>query len=307
MIPISFPNKHINLAGDLFLPERKGPFPVLVVLHSASNGRKDDPCYKHLVDLLPSNDIAVFLYDRRGEGNSEGNYETASFDDLADDAVSAIHAVIQFPQICPDRVVLYGISQGGWIAPMAAKKSTKVCALVIISGCAVSPSAQMSYAARWTMQEEMFAAEEIDTALYLRTMVDEYYRGRITHEEVAAKLRIFRNESWYTSAYLPDPAELPGDVKTTKWYYEFDYEPLAVWSQVHLPTMFMYAESDRWVPVEKSINLFSKHTTHMADVSFQRIPGTNHMMEINYSGGGKSDVSKEYQNLLVEWLEKRIK
>lgn len=304
MIPLTFTHQNIPFAGDLHLPAGPGPWPVLVVLHGASYGKRDDACYRHLAQVLPRHGIAVFLYDRRGSGGSGGDFATASFADLAGDAVAAVHALAGQPQIDPHQIGLYGISQGGWIAPLAAAQSDLVNLLVVVSGSGVPPSAQMSYAANWTLQDEGFGPEDIELALHLRSMVDQYYRGQITQAEVSAHLDWYKEEAWYKRAYLPEGGLVPQDVRTDKWFYEFDYDPLAVWAQVRQPALFLYAETDRWVPVEESIRLYTEHTRHLPEASFVRIPGADHLM-VNLASGEESwDISSEYQQVLVEWLKK---
>jgi dipeptidyl aminopeptidase/acylaminoacyl peptidase len=58
---ISFSNNNVTLAGTLYLPDRKGPHPAIVVYHSASGGVRDIPVYRHLITELPSSGFAVLL------------------------------------------------------------------------------------------------------------------------------------------------------------------------------------------------------------------------------------------------------
>lgn len=121
---ISFQNNGIHLTGNLYLPEGAEPWQVVVVIHAASFGRRTDACYRHLIEQFPPLGIGVFVFDRRGCGQSDGDFETASFDDLAEDAHWAIRAVANQPRVDRGQFCLYGISQGGWIAPLAAANKT---------------------------------------------------------------------------------------------------------------------------------------------------------------------------------------
>ena len=80
---ITFLNQTIKIAGTLYFPEGKAPYPAVVVVHPASGGERTDPFYDHLRSALPAHGIAVLIFDRRGSGASEGDFATADFEDLA--------------------------------------------------------------------------------------------------------------------------------------------------------------------------------------------------------------------------------
>ena len=80
---IVFLNENRRLAGTLYEPESKPLYPALVAVHPASGGERTDAFYEHLKTELPRRGIAVCIFDRRGSGSSEGDFETADFEDLA--------------------------------------------------------------------------------------------------------------------------------------------------------------------------------------------------------------------------------
>jgi len=60
---ITFSNNDVHLAGSLYTPGRSPPYPALVVLHAAQGGTRDYPFYQHLIEHLPSQGVAVLLYN----------------------------------------------------------------------------------------------------------------------------------------------------------------------------------------------------------------------------------------------------
>jgi pimeloyl-ACP methyl ester carboxylesterase len=72
--------------------------------------------------LLVAQGLAVFAYDKRGTGASEGVY-TQDFIALADDAVSAAREARRLAGGRAGRLGFFGGSQGGWVAPLAALKA----------------------------------------------------------------------------------------------------------------------------------------------------------------------------------------
>jgi predicted acyl esterase len=87
---VEFKNGDLTLHGNLYLPKKPGKYPALIVYHSASGGIRAYPAYQHLADVLPAKGVAVLLFDRRGFGQSQGNFETANFADLASDGIAGI-------------------------------------------------------------------------------------------------------------------------------------------------------------------------------------------------------------------------
>src|SRR5437763_10845535 len=138
------------LAGSLTLPGRV-PAPALVAVHGAEAALRSYPLYEHLHAVLPGAGFAAVTFDRRGEGSSTGEPSGGRFELLADDAVAVVEHVAALPEIDTARVGLWGISQGGWVAPLAAARSARVAFLALVASAGVSPAEQM----RWTVPRQL--------------------------------------------------------------------------------------------------------------------------------------------------------
>lgn len=298
---ILFQNGHITLAGTLYKPNTTTPYPAIVVVHPASGGERTDPFYDHLKSELPQYGIAVLIFDRRGSGASSGDFETADFEDLADDVISAVEYLQSRPDIEKTKVGLHGTSQGAWIAPIAAARKPEIAFVVAVSASGVSPADQMNYGVAFHLEKDGFDQAAVKNAIELRNLVNEYFRGLVARETVAAQLSRFEHEPWYEKAYLYPSQELPSDITQRKWHYEMDYEPLAIWKKVTQPTLFLFAEVDEWVPIEQSMLNYKKAAAHRKDVALKRVHGTDHLMR-----DPAGEISQEYLEALVGWLMPRI-
>src|SRR5215471_12307216 len=87
-----------RLSGTLTLPRETGQFPVVVAAHAAGGGTRDAPLLRHLASFLPSLGIAAFIYDRRGEGASEGR-PGAPLTVLTEDVRAAVSVVARQPGV----------------------------------------------------------------------------------------------------------------------------------------------------------------------------------------------------------------
>jgi len=302
---IIFANKAVQLAGTLYKPETSTAYPALVVLHSANGGTRQFPLYQHLVTHLPAIGIAVLLFDRRGSGRSSGDFEIAGFETLAEDGSAAVDYLCSRDDIDKQRIGLYGVSQGAWIAPHVVGLRSDIAFLILVSGCGVSPAKQMDYGAAYNLRQQGYPESTVAQAIALRNRVNAYYRGHISREIVLAELDHAQCEPWFEEAYIHPSQHLPEDVTKTKWWYEFDYDPLPIWKQVRQPTLFLFAEDDRWVPVAESISKYKQATAHLKDVTMIQIKGTDHLM-FNTRDQNAESISEEYMDTMIAWVMKHI-
>jgi dienelactone hydrolase len=303
---ISFFNHNIRFTGTLYKPEGQPPFPAIVVVHPASEAKQSAPFYDHLKSGLPDQGIALLVFDRRGSGGSEGDFETADFEELADDVIAAVEYLASRDDIEPERIGLHGTSQGAWIAPIAAARKPGIACIVAVSACGVTPAEQMDYGVAFHLKADGYDQAVIDKVIELRRLVNEYLRGNISREQAATGLIPYESEPWFEKGYLYSSSELPTDITRSKWHYEMDYAPLPIWEQVTQPTLFLFAETDEWVPIAASIENYRVSTSHMQDVTLRQIPGTSHLMSISKNWDDFM-ISPEYLSVLVGWLTSRLK
>jgi cephalosporin-C deacetylase-like acetyl esterase len=118
-----FDNGGASLGGTLFAPRGRTGVAAVIVAHAASSPTRDLPLYRHLIELLPPLGVAVFVYDRRGSGASGGDLGASDYSTLADDAIAAQRMLEKQTTIDARRIGFWGLSQGGWIAVLAAARS----------------------------------------------------------------------------------------------------------------------------------------------------------------------------------------
>lgn len=147
---VMFYNGKIKLAGNLWIPMGKGPFPAIVFIHGAGKITSQD--YKYLSFFFINHGFATLIYDKRGVGESGGSYSQVDIEKgevvlegLAGDAFAAVMFLKNNKQIDPDKIGFFGISQGGWIAPLAASKSSDVAFITLFSGPVCSVGQELYY------------------------------------------------------------------------------------------------------------------------------------------------------------------
>jgi pimeloyl-ACP methyl ester carboxylesterase len=148
--PVTFANGDVRLAGVLLLPPGPGPHPALVFVHGSGNGTRGQ--YPTEADWFARHGIAVLAFDKRGCGESTGDWRQADFGELADDVLAAVRHLRGDSRIRGDKIGLWGVSQAGWVIPLAASRSDDVAFIVPISGGAVTPAEQELWRQRQNLE-----------------------------------------------------------------------------------------------------------------------------------------------------------
>ena len=142
---ITFKNikDNITLSGTLSIPSKDGTFPAVVLIsgNGEHNRNEEFGNFKPFLDIsnyLTKQGIAVLRYDKRGVGESKGNYESANSFDFANDVTSAIEYLLTREEIKSNEIGLIGHSEGGLIAPIVASQSSNVAFIVSLAGPSIS-------------------------------------------------------------------------------------------------------------------------------------------------------------------------
>jgi pimeloyl-ACP methyl ester carboxylesterase len=113
----------IRLAGTLVMPATT-PRAAFVLVQGSGKVERALP----LARQFASHGIAVYTYDKRGVGRSQGEFDLGGTfqeqaETLSGDVVAALTALAAVPELKEAPIGLFGISQAGWIIPHAATKS----------------------------------------------------------------------------------------------------------------------------------------------------------------------------------------
>jgi pimeloyl-ACP methyl ester carboxylesterase len=262
---------------------------AIVALQGAGEGTKDAPLYAHLHELLPPAGIGVVTFDRRGEGESTGDSSRGRFELQVEDALAVIDGVDA------KRVGLWGISQGGWIGPLAAAASDEVAFLVLIASTGVTPSEQMMYAVEKQLRLAGHGDDVVARALELRRRFEEWVHTRAPEpdEALAADLWAALDEPWVGQLWLPPT--LLDEESVRLWIEEMDYDPRPSFAQVRVPTLLFYGEADSWTPVEASVEAW--RAGRGDEVEIVVIPEAEHDLTLP-----DGTLSPEYTSKLPDWL-----
>ncbi|MBB5957059.1 hypothetical protein FHS29_003652 [Saccharothrix tamanrassetensis] len=134
----------ITLGGTVFAPRgASGGLPALLLVHGSGTG---GPGFRKQLrgeaEAFARQGIVVLAPDKRQDGYSPFQRDFAQ---LADDALAAFAVLRARPEVDPAKAGIWGLSEGGWVVPVAAAKSPDVKFAVLAAGSGVSPIRQQSW------------------------------------------------------------------------------------------------------------------------------------------------------------------
>ncbi len=88
--------------------------------------------------------VAALAYDKRGVNESTRDFRRVAFTDLAPDGLAAVAVLRARADIDPGRIGVWGLSQGGWLGPLAASQSKDVAFVIAVSGPGVGVTCRRS-------------------------------------------------------------------------------------------------------------------------------------------------------------------
>ena len=146
---VVFKSKNAVLSGTLVLPDSAENVPVLVFMGGMyewgdAHPQREIFIRENLEAVFPKSGVAIFYYDPRGTGESDGRWGRASLNHFADDAVAAINYLEQRKEIDPNRIGIIGQGEDGWVAQIVAATSPdKVKFMASLAGPTFDPTRQL--------------------------------------------------------------------------------------------------------------------------------------------------------------------
>jgi pimeloyl-ACP methyl ester carboxylesterase len=276
---IRFTNGDARLAGTVYLPEGGGDrLPAVVALHSALAATRSAGIFRHLREGLPAIGFAVLIYDRRGSGASSGNLKGSDYETLAHDAIAGQNAMAKLPRIDPTKIGFWGLSQGGWLAVLAAERNKNAAFAISVSAPLVTPEQQMEFATTNLLSVRGYSEEDVKQMLAIRKAWVGYLSGTNSRAEAVDALANAETRPWFELAFMPKASQLTTDPAHNSWRREMNTDLLAAIRKVKAPLFFIYGGSDPWIPVGRSVQELRLLKNQKHHVAYAVVPNANHEM-----------------------------
>lgn len=241
---VTFKNGDVTLAGTLITPASRGKRrPAVVFTHGGGPAVRE--VYWGLGYLYAARGFAVLSYDKRGVGKSTGNWGAASFEDLADDAVAAAKFLQSRTDIAPNQIGFWGLSQGGWIAPLAASRFPDAAFAIALSGGGLSPAEQELFDSEYELSKAGYTADEIKDALAFQRLKNDIIASQDKWDEYAKMRLTAKDAKWFRHQGIdvrgPERRDDPFWTHMRRFY---GYDPAPTLRASKAPLLAIFGELD---------------------------------------------------------------
>lgn len=239
---VSFTSHGVTLHGTVLAPPSSGrKVPGMVLIGGSGPGTREDT--RQEAEAFTKEGIATLIYDKRTVGYSATK---RSFSLLADDALAAVGVLRARGDVDPNRIGLWGVSEGAWVAPLAASRSAQVDYVVLVAASGVSPSRQDA----WEIENEVRY---------------EGVSGRMPHDLPIAAIRL---------------------VEGLGMFPEANYAPVPPLERLHQPVLAIWGAKDKASPPAESLAIVRKALDKGGnhDYELQVFPDAEHVLHQSASG-----------------------
>lgn len=284
-----FKSENATLAGQLILVSGKQPKAPLVVY---AHGSERDGWIESAMEpyQLVARNVSVFVYDKRGTGRSSGSYNQ-NFPTLSKDLIAAGKEAKRLAQGEFSRFGLIGLSQGGWVAPMASKELNAD--FLAVGYGLIANFAEEDVDQVMLELDAMEAGADIKSAAKQITEVTERL-VRSNYQDGIEELILLRNEyglePWfkkikgsYTGILLAtDPRVLKseGIPFLDNLQVDWSVDPIENVRNVTAEQYWALAEQDREAPIAKTLGRLMSLKQKGTNIKVIVFPNSDHGMRV---------------------------
>jgi pimeloyl-ACP methyl ester carboxylesterase len=316
-IALSFVHDGNKLSGAIMVPKnRPGPFPVLAFVHGDGALPFDAyGYYRPLWNRLAQQGIASFSWDKPGIGSSQGDWESQSMDNRADETIAAIEMLKRRSDIKLDKIGLIGYSQAGWVLPLVAGKSNDVKFLVMVSG-AINWMDQGAYLTRTRLMREGYSETQIKQA------VEEHYTASEIYFAPSSPYERYLQAHRNNAQLHPGRGEpmTPRRFRFVKLNWLYDARDNL--KDIHCPTLAIFGQHDVNVNIKESVSVYQEQFARSGnkDLYIKVFPEAQHALLKNqyfdeivpgigffakFEILGEDAFADHYLDFVVNWISEK--
>ena len=262
--PVSFQGSGgVTLHGTILDPAHaQGGRPGVVLVSGSGTGLRTETQPDAIA--FAQQGLSALIYDKRSVGYSafQRNYSQ-----LADDALAAVQTLRAHAGVDPKKVGIWGISEGGWVAPLAAERSADVAFVIVVGANAISPLQQQTWSVANALHREGIS-------------------GSLLNHAEPTMFRLVANVGIYPEAY---------------------YDAAAVLRHVRQPLLGVWGSDDQSTPPGQNPPLFAQALQQGGNThyTFRFFSGASHDIYQSPDGGVTSlpELAPGYAELVGSWVQ----
>ncbi len=286
-----------NLPGILTYPNTSDLVPAVVLLSGSGPNDRDETIgpnkpFRDIAWGLAAQGIASLRFDKRTLAAVDSlDLTTLTLkEEYVDDALAAINLLRMTEGIDPDRVFLFGHSEGGFVAPRVAAQAEGDLAGVILAAALANPLPEtILRQTRYLLDQQPGATDE-----QKQTAIDQT-------QAIVDQINALTADS---------PAdEMVFHAPPSYWLDLRAYDPVATAQSLDLPMLFVQGGRDYQVTVADDLSLWQAALADRNNVTFKVYADLNHLFETGEGASVPSEydqpgnVAPEVIDDIADWIK----
>lgn len=305
----SIQGRGLILDAHIYRPLASGDHPGMVLLPGSMSREKQSLSF--YADFFARLGVEVLIFDKRGSGRSTGCYDSATYADLADDAIACLEALKRRIGVDPENIGLWGVSQGALLLPYIASKCPIPSFLIAVSPEVTTASQAASYQDRLRLLRMGYSQEEADIAAESHIQVDRLIReGRPASDLEQFILDNARKHLFMNRTGLHDQVRI-GTKAYAGFYWSgriMDFYPF--WKDLNRESLVIFGGKDQLVDPQKNKALLEEIGARHIQVRLFEDAGHTMKKAIDPVTVKPEDldwprIESRYLELLSQWLHTR--
>lgn len=314
----------VRLSGTLTFPLSRGSFSVVLLIAGSGPNDRDETVFEHkpflvLADHLTRQGFAVFRFDKRGCGESTGDYDKATSQEFADDVLAGIAYIKSRKEVNSHQIGLIGHSEGGIIAPIVAAKSKDVAFVVLMAGTCVTGE-KILYEQITRIQRTGGETDEIidqsrrfveQMCVIVKSEPDPQIAA--VHLEKITKNFIATLPKIQEKATLEHLKSIAARINNDWFRYFLTYDPSIALKRLQAPALVLNGDLDLQVSSKRNLPIISQALTESGNKDFTiiELPKLNHLFQTCKTGSiaeysqMEETLSPTLLNTVTEWILER--
>ena len=288
----TFESNGLQLSGTLWKPREAIQKGLFFVTSSQGNDRSGSNAEAYYFANLG---YTVFNYDKRGTGKSEGDWQSATMEELCADDINALEFFSNISALPLSEIGVKGSSQGGIKIPYILSKLPDLGFGISIS-CPGGTLLESDLNHWKNLNINQIGRKNSKRALRMQEAGYNYLAGNIPYESLEQLKKENRREDWLKYVWIPE-RDVPKDDR-------LNFSGLPYFKEITQPVLVIHGLSDEVIPakshktIKRAIRK-SKSTRYLCVT----LENTSHSMTwLNNDFPYFQILSPEYLPLVSDWL-----
>ncbi len=311
--PVSISSAGVSVECTFAKPADEGVFPAVIVLLGSGPETRNGPAYRINASNMLRHGFAILICDKRGAGESGGDFDSATFHDFAADAKASVAYLAGREDVDAARIGLLANSESGWFSAQIAAETGQVAFIIN----RVGPPLSWVDTVLWEVRNELLDAgmdePDVDTLLaanerrwrfYIAAADDPSIANGPELDSINAELKHLRETIPNADENLPEQAQEDAEFFRS-FAADAAYDPVEHLRRIDVPLLYVFGGRDVNIPTQRSVEFLEAFRSEYAGTIDVRVyPDLGHPMA-TWRGILHGGYPPDYLAFVGDWAQQQ--